>query len=180
MTHYVALIRGIGPGDPKKSNESLRSVLESLGLKNVRSVISSGNVIFESDETDVAKLESLIESSWPTKLGFTATTIVRSQDQLQSIIGSDPFDGVLHANTTYQLVTFLKKKPAKLAFDLPYQPPGKPYKVVGCTDDNVYTITDNTAIKTTELMTWLERQFGKELTSRTPLTIERILKKMGS
>jgi hypothetical protein len=28
-------------------------------------------------------------------------------------------------------------------------------------------------------MTWLEKQFGKDITSRTPLTIQRILKRMG-
>jgi uncharacterized protein (DUF1697 family) len=177
MTAYVALIRGIGPGDPKKSNESLRSVLESLGLKNVRSVISSGNVVFESDETDIAQLEHMIESAWPTQLGFKATTIVRSQEQLQSIIDSDPFDGTTHSSANYQLVTFFKQ-PTKPQFDLPYYPPGKPYKVVGYKDNVLYTVTDNSLIKTSNLMTWLEKQFGKEITSRTPLTVERILKKM--
>jgi uncharacterized protein (DUF1697 family) len=177
MTHYAALIRGIGPGDPKKSNDSLRGVLESLGLKNVRTVISSGNVVFESDETDSDKLEQLIESSWPRLLGFEATTIVRSQDQLQKIISTDPFNGVAHSNKTYQLVTF-QKQPTKPAFDIPYQPAGKPYKVVGYHDDIIFTVTDNTLIKTSDLMLWLEKQFGKAITSRTPLTIERILKKM--
>jgi uncharacterized protein (DUF1697 family) len=177
MTRYVALIRGIGPGDPKKSNESLRNVLESLGLKNVRSVISSGNVIFDSDETELAKLELKIENAWPRLLGFNATTIIKNQKQLQEIVDANHFDGVPHTDRTYQLVTFLKQ-PTNLPFKIPYQPPGKPYKVVDYSDNILYTVTDNTVIKTSDLMTWLEKQFSKQLTSRTPLTIERILKKM--
>ena len=45
-------------------------------------------------------------------------------------------------------------------------------------DNALFTVTDNTVVKTTDLMTWLEKEFGKEITSRTWLTIHRILKKM--
>lgn len=177
MTRYVALIRGIGPGDPRKSNQSLRGALESLGFTHVESVISSGNIIFESSESDERKLEEMIESAWPRLLGFQATTIVRSQQQLQKILDADPFHGAVHSEGSYLLVTFFKRH-TKPSFDLPLQPLGKSYKIVGYTDNMLFTITDNTVVKTTDLMAWLEKQFGKDITSRTPLTIQRILKKM--
>lgn len=177
MAKYVALIRGIGPGDPQKTNEKLRGVLETLGFTNVQSVISSGNVIFESSETDVNKLENMIEVAWPKLLGFQATTIVRSQAQLQKILDSDPFDGTAHTPSTYLLVTFCKR-PAKPPFNIPFQPPGKPYTIVGYTNGIVFSVTDNAIIKTSDLMTWLEKQFGKDITSRTPLTLQRIIKRM--
>lgn len=142
-------------------------------------MISSGNLIFESDEEDIGALESMIEAAWPRLLGFTASTIVRSQAQLQSIIDSDPFNGLPHTNHSYQLVTFMKQ-PVKPAFDFPYQPPGKPYSLVGYSNGIVFSVTDNTVIKTSDLMVWLEKQFGKNITSRTPLTIERILKRMAA
>ena len=179
MTKYVALIRGIGPGDPGKTNEKLRGVLESLGFSSVESVISSGNIIFESNEHSVRKLEEAIEAAWPKQLGFQATTIVKSQTQLQELLDADPFNGTAHSNSSYLLVTFLKR-PTRPNFSLPYQPPGKPYKVVEYADGVLFTITDNTVIKTTDLMAWLEKQFGKDITSRTPMTIQRILKRMGS
>lgn len=177
MAKYVALIRGIGPGDPQKTNEKLRSALEGLGFSNVRSVISSGNVIFESSETDVNKLESKIEAAWPKMLGFNAMTIVRSLAQLQKVLKAGFFDGLEHAEGSYLLLTFFKR-PTKPTFDMPYQPPDKPYKVLGVSDNVLFTVTDNSVVKTTDLMTWLERQFTKDVTSRTPLTIERIVKRM--
>lgn len=179
MTKYVALIRGIGPGDPQKTNEKLRSVLEALGFSGVRSVISSGNVIFESSESDGRKLEDLIEAAWPELLGFRATTIVKSQSQLQELLDSDPFGGATHGEGSYLLATFFKH-PAKLKFKLPYKPVGKPYRLVGYHNDVLFTITDNSIVKTSDLMTWIEKQFGKEMTSRTPLTIQRIIKAMHS
>jgi uncharacterized protein (DUF1697 family) len=179
MTKYAVFVRGIGPGDPQKTNEKLRSVLTDLGFSNVASVISSGNLIFESDEANPQKLEDMIEAAWPKLLGFQATTIVRSQAQLQKIIDADPFDGSPHAPHSYLLTTFMKR-PAKPSFSMPFYPPGKPYRVVGYTDGVLFTITDNTVVKTTDLMTWLEKQFGKDITSRTPLTIQRILKRMST
>ncbi len=179
MTKYVALIRGIGPGDPRKSNEALRGALESLGYSDVRSVISSGNVVFETDEQDVNKLEAAIEAAWPKLLGFTATTIVRSQAQLQKILDSDPFEGAPHNESSYLLVTFFKR-PQKPDFAFPYQPPGKPYRIVGYNNGVLFSVTNNTVIKTSDLMIWLEKQFSKDITSRTPLTIERIIKRMSA
>lgn len=179
MIKYVALIRGIGPGDPQKTNQKLCGVLESLGFGKVQAVISSGNVIFESDEAEPKKLERIIEAAWPKQLGFTATTVVKSQPQLQKIIDADPFHGATHSESSYLLVTFCKQQP-KPDFSPPYQPPNKPYKIVGVTEDAIYSITDNTVIKTTDLMVWLEKQFGKDITSRTPLTIQRILKRMAT
>lgn len=177
MTKYVALIRGIGPGDPQKTNKKLCEALETLGFSNPTPVISSGNVIFESDETDTKKLEEIIESGWPELLGFQATTIVKSQQQLQKLLDADPFSGIVHSPSSYLLVTFFKH-PTKPDFEMPFQPEGKTYKIIGQNGDALFSITDNTIVKTTDLMTWLEKRFGKEITSRTPLTIERILKRM--
>ncbi|MGH9856219.1 MAG: DUF1697 domain-containing protein, partial [Acidobacteriota bacterium] len=130
MTKYAALIRGIGPGDPNMANDKLRGVLEALGFSGVKSVISSGNIIFESEITDVGKLESIIEAAWPKHLGFERSTIVKSQEQFQKLLDSDPFNGAPHGESSYLLITFFKK-PTKLGFDLPYQPTGKPYTVIG-------------------------------------------------
>jgi uncharacterized protein (DUF1697 family) len=60
-------------------NDKLRGVFEKLGFESVKTVISSGNVIFESPSRSAAKLEQTIEKALPEQLGFTSTTILRSQ-----------------------------------------------------------------------------------------------------
>lgn len=175
---YVALLRGIGPGNPNMRNDKLRAVLESLGFENVQTVISSGNVLFESNSKDVKTLQDKIEMAWPEKLAFTSTTIIRSQQQLKELIQVDPFVGLEHGTKSYLLVTFFKHR-TNVGFKLPYQPADKPYKLIGMYDNALFTVTDNSQMPTTDLMSWLEKQFGKEITSRTWLTVQRILKKMG-
>jgi uncharacterized protein (DUF1697 family) len=173
MTRYAAFIRGIGPGDPRKSNESLRGVLIELGFTEVQSVISSGNVIFESDSTDPDALGDLIEEAWPRLRGFNATTIVRSQAQLAALVDRLPFTGP-HDRENYQLVTFFKRAQSRQD-----PPEGMAIQVVGMVDGALCTVSNPSDLKTPEAMRWLERTYSKELTSRTPLTLERILKKMG-
>ena len=175
MTTYAALIRGIGPGDPRKSNESLRGVLEELGFTDVRSVISSGNVVFESDESDADALAERIEAAWPQLRGFTATTIVRSKAQLEHLVERLPFGDLPHNPESYQLVTFFKR-PAERAEEPPSQ---MAIRVLGVVDGALCTVSNPAQTRTPDAMKWLERTYSKEMTSRTPLTLERILKKMG-
>ena len=94
MTTYVALLRGIAPMNPNQRNERLRGVCEDLGLRNVRTVISSGNVVFETDTNDVPALEATLEAAWLDRLDFTSTTIIRSRSDLQSMVEADPFGGL--------------------------------------------------------------------------------------
>lgn len=91
MTKYIALIRGITPSNPDMHNEKLRAVFEGLGYKNVQTVISSGNVIFETRLENVNELESTIEKALQEKLNFKRTTIVFSKEDTHSFISEDPF-----------------------------------------------------------------------------------------
>jgi uncharacterized protein (DUF1697 family) len=176
MAKYVALLRGIGPGNPNMRNDKLRRVFEAAGFSNVRSVISSGNIVFESDRTDIPAIETEIEQAIATELGFTTTAIVRSQAQLQALVDANPYGDLTHAAGTYLLVTFFKK-PTRVPFELPYQPGGKPYQLLRVVDNTLFTVSDNTNIKTNDVMVWLEKEFSKAISSRTWLTIRRILLK---
>jgi uncharacterized protein (DUF1697 family) len=174
MPKYVALLRGIAPSGKNMQNDKLRGVLESLGFTNVRSVISSGNVIFESPITDARALESQIEAAWPVQLGFKSTTIVRSLSELKALEGRDPFRGYDHSPKTSLNVTFLKL-PAKPGT----QPPAGPgYIVVAAYDREICVIVDTTAAKTPNYMAKAERIYGTQITTRTWKTVQRIIAKL--
>lgn len=174
---YAAFLRGIGPSNPNMRNEKLRGVFEGLGFDGVQSVISSGNIIFRSSQKkDVSKLEDQIEKALYENLGLKNAVIVRSQQQLQDLVKQDPFAGQSHEPGTYLTVTFLKHSLPK-DFSLN---PGRSSKIVN-TDQNlaaIYAITDTTATKTPNFMIWLEKQFGRDITTRTYNTVQRILKKL--
>lgn len=159
-------------------NDRLRTVFESLGLDNVRTVISSGNVLFEAESKDIKALEQTIETAIPKQLGFRSTTIIRSQRQMKDLVKTDPFKGMEHGPSSYLLVTFFKN-PVKPGFQFPYQPLDGSYKLLGFEDSVLFSVIDTTSTgHSPDLMAWLEKQFGKDITSRTYKTVGRILKKL--
>ena len=173
MTRYVALLRGIAPTNPNMRNDKLRGVFEKLGFANVKTVISSGNVIFESPSRRVRELEDRIENALPEELGFTSTTIIRSQKQLQQLADKRPFQGMEHSQKSSLNVTFLKKK-RNIDIEFPYNVDNRDYTLLGTYDGAICSVIDLTSAKTPDLMLWLDKQFGKEITTRTWKTVERI------
>lgn len=167
---YVAFLRGIGPSNPNMHGAKLKAAAQSAGLKNVQTLLSSGNILFESDNYQ-AKIESILEKTWPDQLGFNSMTIVRSQPQLQALVNADPYKGAEHSNKkTYLLVTFFKTSPKPA-------PKENFYKNLGV--DALCSTIDASQMGTPDFMAKIDRQFGKDqITSRTWLTVQRVLKKM--
>ncbi len=179
MIKYAAMLRGIGPGNPNMTGEKFRNFFEELGFTGIKVVLSSGNIIFESPSSSKKALVERIEKALPMKLGFSRNVTLRSQSELQNLIDLDPFKDIeqTHNKGTYLLITFFRQ-PLHIPFKLPYTPDNKPYMLLGSLDDVVYGSIDLSGGKTPDYMTWLEKQFGKDITSRTPKTIRLILSRM--
>lgn len=177
LMKYVMLLRGMGPGDPEFNNQSICQCLEKLGYGNVSSLQASGNYLFETDESGIAKLEADIEDAIELRVGYRRAAVVRSAVQIGELMKLDPFRGMTHGPSSYLLVTFMKRA-TKPTFTTPYHPEGKPYEVLAYKDGMIFTTTNNTIVKTTDLMTWLEKQFSKDVTSRTWNTMQRVHKRL--
>lgn len=173
------MLRGIGPGNPNMTSDSFKSFFKEIGFSDIQVVLASGNIIFESPNKDTDTLAEQIEEALPKKLGFSRSVIIRSEQELQSLIDQDPFSGVEqnHNKSMYLLITFFRFKPT-ITVKLPYTPTDKPYTLLGKIDDAVYGSVDLTKSKTPDYMSWLDKQFGKDITSRTPKTIRLILSRM--
>lgn len=161
-------------------NDKLRGVFEGLGFQAVRSVVASGNIVFASTETDAPALEARIQEALRRDLGIAGGTIIRSAVELQALVDRDPFPRMNHGRATYLTATFLKHGPEKALDPVPQPDPA--IRVVGYDAGAraVLAVTDATASKTPDFMSWLESQYGKDITTRTWLTIQRILKKIDS
>lgn len=171
MSIYIALLRGIAPTNPNMHSAKLKEAFEKMGFENVRIVITSGNVIFETENTNTVELEEQIERALPELLGFSSFTIVRNKESIEALIQKNPFS---HKETGKPNVTFFKQVPASK--DLPKQDGfGKVYGLVE--GAFCYTV-DLAKVKTPEVMLTLEKEFGKGITTRTWQTVERIYKKM--
>jgi uncharacterized protein (DUF1697 family) len=107
----VALLRAVNVGGRVVKMEQLRKIFESLGFRNVSTLITSGNVLFESPESSQA-LEETIEQRLQAELGYPVATFIRSIEELRAVGAHQPFKddrpGSLH-------VLFLKRKPTAQA-----------------------------------------------------------------
>jgi uncharacterized protein (DUF1697 family) len=106
---YVALLRGINVGGKNKvPMADLKSCLESAGLKNVRTYIQSGNVIFESSKKDETKLTEQVEQAIEQRFGFPVVVALFSQPEFEAIAEHTPKDWLKNPEWKYNYL-FLKK-----------------------------------------------------------------------
>jgi len=180
---YVALMRGVAPSTPPRNNASIMQALGTLSFTSLAPVLSSGNYVFTADPASNDDLATSIEAALLKELGVPIMTIVRRRDQLQTLVDKNPLAGVPHGPETYHLVT-LFRQPVDVGFELPHQPDGKSFQLVAYIEDALFTLSDNRPNQnggqsdSASLMTWLERRYGPNLTSRTSLTLQKVLKKM--
>lgn len=180
MTRYAAFLRGIMPSNPSMRNERLREVFEDLGLEQVGSVLASGNLVFTAREQDAADLEGRIQAALQDRLGIAGGTLVRDLGQLRGLLDRDPFEGLTHGRGSYLTVTFLKDPAAGREVVLP-EDPDPLTRVVGFDEEAraFLAVVDNSDPgRTPDFMAWLERTYGKDVTTRTWLTVQRVVKKL--
>ncbi|TMD48926.1 MAG: DUF1697 domain-containing protein [Chloroflexi bacterium] len=118
MTRYVSLFRGINVGGHQTvpMNE-LKELHEALGLKDVVTYIQSGNVVFSSDEADLAQLPRQIEDGFAKKFGFQVKVMVRTSAELQDIIDNNPFQNQTMKEPKLMVVLFLATHPESTAME---------------------------------------------------------------
>lgn len=172
MPAYVALLRGIAPMHPKMRSAALRTVFDGLGFDHVRTVISSGNVVFETSERSATGLERRIEGAMHEHLDAPCSTIIRTRRQIEQLSELDVFVAFDDAPTDRCNVTFLKHDPSGV--ETPVVGPGA--EIVTVRDRAVFSVVDTTATKTPDLMRKLEQAYGTEITTRTWRTVHRIVK----
>jgi len=181
MPRYAALLRGIAPSGPNMTNDKLRGVFERLGFDDVVSVLASGNILFGSAEADVPALEQRVEEALTSDLGIPSRTIIRAHCELRALLDSEPFPGLTHARGTYLTATFLKDGATAPDVVPDQQDPLTRVVRYDRAVRVVLAVTDNSDPgRTPGFMTWLEKVYGKDITTRSWLTVQRIVTRLES
>jgi len=105
---YAALLRAINVGGHTVKMQELCALFEAIKLSNVRSVIASGNVLFDTRASDATALETRIETALRKALGYDVETFLRTSEELDALAAHDPFAGddpVLEGHKVHVLFT---------------------------------------------------------------------------
>jgi uncharacterized protein (DUF1697 family) len=167
MPRYVALLRGVSPVNAKMPE--LRRCFESAGFSEVKTILSSGNVVFNARSNTEAALERKAEAAMHEHVGRSFPTIVRSVDGLQLLLKTDPYSDFLLPAEAKRVVTFLREPPKKSPA-LPIELDGA--HILAISGREVFTAYVPSA-RGPVFMSLIERTFGKEVTTRTWDTVKK-------
>jgi uncharacterized protein (DUF1697 family) len=112
MRVIISLLRGVNIGGHHQIRmDGLRALYESLDLRNPQTLLQSGNVVFRTDERNLARLAKRIEDAIEQKFGFRPAVILRTTAELKDAIARNPFAQRRGIEPRKLLVSFLAGDP---------------------------------------------------------------------
>ncbi|WP_420581834.1 DUF1697 domain-containing protein [Reichenbachiella sp.] len=180
MTKYIALLRGINVSGQKLIKmDALRTSLSKLGYDNIQTYIQSGNIVFETSESNQKKIESQIHENIKGTFGFDVPVIVRSQKEWKETFSNNPFVNDRSEEITKLYVTILADAPSqenlKVLEDFHSGP--EEFSMVG---SNLYLFYANGAGKSKLDHNTIERKLKVKGTSRNWKTTTKLMEMLNA
>src|SRR5262249_39298679 len=114
MITVISLIRGINVGGHHQIKmDDLRKIYGSLGLRECKTYVQSGNVLCQCEKSEFSGLAKRIQDAIEKKVGFRPDVIVRSHAEMQGVVKSNPFARHKGLEPAKLVVTFLAVNPSK-------------------------------------------------------------------
>lgn len=173
MATWIALFRGINVGGHNiLPMAELRKDLETLGFRNVRTYIQSGNVVFGSSAKNGSLLGKKIGKKVEEKHGFRPHILILNRQELVSAIEGNPFPKAKSQPRT--LYFFFLARPATNP-DMNAlenaKTPAEEYRLT----DSVFYLHAPVGVGRSKLAANTEKFLGVVITARNYRTVEKLL-----
>jgi len=174
MPRYIAFLRGINvSGQKLVKMDALKSYFEMPGFSNIVTYIQSGNVLFDTPETDKTPLTDKIEKQLAEKLGFEVKLVLRTLDEIRKVIERNPFADSMNDENRKLYITFLSGTTQESLHNAlhPWKNELEELKVV---ESELYIMTNG--IGNSKLtLTLIERKLGFTATMRNWATVNKVV-----
>jgi uncharacterized protein (DUF1697 family) len=176
MQTFISFLRGVNmTGHNSIKMTDLSALFISLGLKDVKTFIQSGNVIFSDfNKIPESDLSLTIERSILEKFNYKVPVMIRTNQELGDLFSSNPFLDETNFDPAKMAVLFLHDEPSKSQIqkvaNVDY-PPDK-FKIVG---REIFLYCPNGFGKTKLYTNFFEKKMGVIGTGRNWKTITAIL-----
>lgn len=173
---YAAFLRGINVGGKTVKMAMLKAALEELGFTEVKTLLASGNVVFNAPKSSTAALTKKIEVQLENTFGFKIEVILRGITEFEEMVAVNPFKKIKVTPHTRLYVT-LYAQPVKSGLKIPYISPGKEFRILSVTEKEVFSVLQlSDKVRTVDAMAIIEKEFGKKgATTRNWNTIQKIV-----
>jgi uncharacterized protein (DUF1697 family) len=168
MARYAAFLRGVMPMNCKMP--ALKAAFEAAGFTDVKTVLGSGNVVFDATSGSEETLQQKAEAAMQDHLGRAFLTIVRPIDELQKLLATDPYKPFKVSPKAKRIVTFLRGRP-KPKLKLPVELDGA--RILTMKHGEIFSAYLPTP-KGPVFMALIEKTFGKDQTTRTWETVAKV------
>ena len=172
MNISIALFRGINVGGKNKlPMKELVPVLEELGIREIRTYIQSGNVIFRSPAADRAQLARTIGAAVKKSHGFEPMVLLVDPDRLEKAMQANPFpEGEAAGNTLHLgFLASVPPRPDREGIER-LRAPSERFQLKG----DVFYLHAPNGIGRSRLANGAERLLGVPTTSRNCNTLSRL------
>ncbi|MBZ9677721.1 DUF1697 domain-containing protein [Mesorhizobium sp. ES1-1] len=110
MQTYVALLYSIVLSEGRRVVMSdLKAMAQELGLKNARTLVATGNLVFEAPATEIADLEARLEAAFERAFGRHVHIIVRGAGDWLRLAAGNPFPAESAAATDQVAVRVMRR-----------------------------------------------------------------------
>ena len=114
MTRHIALLRGINVGKAKRvAMADLRALMQGLGFANVRTLLNSGNAVFDATGGSAAAHAKRLRAVILQTLGVDCEVIVKTAADLAAAIAEHPLRR--HANDDARMLVMFTQEASALA-----------------------------------------------------------------
>lgn len=114
---YIALLRAVNVGGRRVTMKELKEEAEKLGYTNARTLVASGNLVFDTKKTPDAKLETTLEAAIEKTFGLFSDVMVRNPDEWAAIIKANPFRKKAKDDPAHLVCVVCKDEPDANAID---------------------------------------------------------------
>ena len=114
MKRHIALLRGINVGKAKRvPMADLRALMEALGYADVRTLLNSGNAVFDAKGGTPAGHAKKLRAAILEKTGVDCEVVVKAAADLAAAIAEHPLRH--HANDDARMLVMFVQEAATLA-----------------------------------------------------------------
>jgi uncharacterized protein (DUF1697 family) len=171
---YIAFLRGMNvPGRSVKMDQ-LRALFTELDFQDVRSYIQSGNVFFDTDETDPAEVAAHISAHLRESLGYEVAVCLRTIAQVEAAIALDPFRD-LDVTSAMRCCIVFTTEPIAQDLELPLISPKKDMEILHTSEYEAFVLWHLINGKAPAAKGFQERILGKDATTRYFHTVAEML-----